>query len=213
MWDQRYDTAEYVYGTNPNAFLQSVATHIPRGRILSLAEGEGRNAVFLAELGCDVVAVDASGVGLEKAERLATSRGVSIRTVLCDLSEFELGTSVWDAIVSIFCHVPPALRQVLHRRVVQSLVPGGVLVLEAYTPDQIGRGTGGPPIPDLMMTLAGLRRELDGLRFDIGREIERNVTEGLYHTGAGSVVQVLARRPPLDTLTDAQGGPGKGSTS
>ena len=141
MWDERYNTAEYVYGTDPNAFLANVIDQIPKGRTLCVAEGEGRNAVFLAERGHDVVAVDASAVGLAKAQQLAGERGVAIETVVADLADFAIAAHSWDAIVSIFAHVPPEIRKPLHRKMVQGLRSGGMLVLEAYTPEQIKLGT------------------------------------------------------------------------
>ena len=195
MWDERYSADEYIYGTEPNEFLAGVASQIPGGKVLCLAEGEGRNAVYLAGLGYEVTAVDASGVGLKKAQRLAKERGVKIRTIVSDLGEFEIEPDSWDGIVSIFCHVPPAIREPLHRKVVAGLRSGGMLVLEAYRPKQIEYGTGGPPVPELTMTLEGLRKELEGLEFKHAEELDRDVTEGLYHTGIGAVVQVVAVKP------------------
>lgn len=195
MWDQRYDTSEYVYGTAPNDFLASVVGKIPRGRTLCIAEGEGRNAVFLAEHGHDVVAIDASAVGLDKAVRLARERGVVIETQVADLAEFDIEPGSWDAIVSIFAHVPPAIRKPLHRKIVKGLRPGGMLVLEAYTPEQIRLGTGGPPVAEMTMSLQDLRVELEGLGFRHAAELQRDVVEGKYHTGEGAVVQVIAVKP------------------
>ncbi len=195
MWDERYRAEGYVYGTEPNGFLVSVVDRIPVGRLLSLAEGEGRNAVFLAEKGYDVTAVDASGVGLAKGERLARKRGVTITTVVADLAEFDMGSGRWDGIVSIFCHLPPEVRTGLHRRVVQGLRRGGVFVLEAYTPAQLLLKTGGPPSEEMMMSLALLREELRGLSFLHAVETEREVREGTQHTGRGAVVQLVAVKP------------------
>lgn len=195
MWDERYSADEYIYGTEPNEFLAGVASQIPGNKVLCLAEGEGRNAVYLAGLGYDVTAVDASSVGLKKAQRLARERGVKISTIVSDLGEFEIEPDGWDGIVSIFCHVPPAIREPLHRKVVAGLRSGGMLVLEAYRPKQIEYGTGGPPVPELTMTLEGLRQELSGLEFKHAEELDRDVTEGLFHTGIGAVVQVVAIKP------------------
>jgi SAM-dependent methyltransferase len=192
MWDVRYNDTEYVYGTAPNEFLESVADQIPRGKVLSLAEGEGRNAVYLAELGCKVLGVDASAVGLSKAQRLADERGVTIETRVADLTDFHIEPDSWDAIVSIFCHLPSGIRSSVHHKVVAGLRPGGVVVLEAYTPTQLKLKTGGPPTADMLMTLNLLRTELAGLRFVHARELEREVIEGKFHTGRGAVVQVVA---------------------
>lgn len=194
-WDERYDTADFAYGREPNAFLAGKSGMIPPGDVLCLAEGEGRNAVFLAKQGHRVVAVDSSAVGLAKAARLAEDNGVRIETVTADLAGYAIEPGRWDAIVSIFCHVPPQVRRALHRQVAEGLRPGGLFILEAYTPAQLALRTGGPPAEELMMTLAGLREELMGLEFVEGREIERDVVEGRLHTGRGAVVQVVARKP------------------
>ena len=136
-----------------------------------------------------------SGAGVAKTLRLAASRGVTVDAVVGDLATSDLGVESWQVIVSIFAHLPPDIRRDLHARVVRALAPGGVFLLEAYTPEQIGRGTGGPQDREFTMTLDGLRSELAGLEFVIGRELERDVVEGLGHSGRGCVVQVIARRP------------------
>jgi SAM-dependent methyltransferase len=196
IWDQRYASADYVYGTDPNEFLAETIRGLDGGgRALCLAEGEGRNAVFLAGRGYEVHAVDASAVGLAKAERLARERGVHIVTEVANLDGYRIDPGAWDLIVSIFCHLPAPIRRALHREVVAGLRPGGLFVVEAYTPAQLALGTGGPPDPALMMTLAELREELNGLHFEQARELEREVHEGRLHTGRGAVVQIVARRP------------------
>lgn len=194
-WDERYGSGEYLFGTEPNAFLAEVAGRIPRGPVLCLSEGEGRNGVFLAGLGFEVTGVDISPVGLAKARALAAERGVAVTTVAADLEQFTIAPGAWSGIVSIFGHLPPAIRAPLHRRVVAGLAPGGVFVLEAYTPAQIGRGTGGPSDPAMTPTLAILKAELAGLDVEIGVERQREVVEGSGHTGLAEVVQVLARKP------------------
>lgn len=195
MWDERYNMPEYAYGKEPNEFLTSQVEIIPRGRTLCLAEGEGRNAVFLAEHGHEVTAVDASAIGLTKAERLAQEHGVTITTLVKDLADFDIEVDSWDAIISIFAHVPPDIRKALHRKIVTGLKSGGMLVLEAYTPDQIGRGTGGPPVSEMTMSLDALEVEFEGLNFSHAVECERDVVEGRFHTGRGAVVQLVAVKP------------------
>ncbi len=195
MWEERYGASEYVYGTEPNDFLRTQAGVLPEGPVLCLAEGEGRNAVFLASGGREVHSVDLTEAGVAKTLQLAATRGVSVNAVVGDLAEHDLGVERWAAVVSIFAHMPPPLRRDLHARVVSALRPGGVLLLEAYTPDQLGRGTGGPAVAEMMMTLAALREELAGLEIFHGEELVRDVVEGVGHTGAGAVVQVLARKP------------------
>jgi len=194
FWNNRYAVTGHVFGEAPNAFVAEVASKIPAGPVLCLAEGEGRNAVHLATHGHRVTAVDQSEVGLAKARRLAAARGVEIETAVADLANYSITAGAWVGIVSIFAHLPPALRRQLHRDVVSGLQPGGVFILEAYTPAQLAFGTGGPKDPERLMTLAVLREELAGLAFLIARELEREVIEGAGHTGRAAVVQILARR-------------------
>lgn len=200
FWDARYANEQgYVFGTAPNDFLRAVAgTLRPGGRILCLAEGEGRNAVFLAERGHAVTAVDQSAVGLTKARRLASERGVLPRVtlVVADLLRHDLGMEAWDAVVWIFLHLPPPDRLSLLQRAAVALAPGGLLVLECYTPRQVHWKTGGPiQAPELLMELADLQRGSSGLETLLGRECERDVLEGSGHTGRADVVQWLARKP------------------
>lgn len=194
MWNQRYNEEGFAYGTEPNDFLKSEYCRIAKGgRVLCLAEGEGRNAVFLAKQGYSVTAIDQSSVGLQKAERLATERGVKISTTVTDLADYDLGSEVWDGIVSIAAHVPGLLRKELHTQVVNALKNNGVFILEAYTQRQLEMaGVGGPPHKELFMSLDALKVELEGLEFIIGREVERTISEGKYHQGESAVVQVVA---------------------
>jgi SAM-dependent methyltransferase len=194
LWDERYAKPGFVYGTKPNDFLASVAEQIPTGPVLSLGEGEGRNAIFLASLGYDVTAIDQSEVGLEKLQQRADELGYRIQTQQADLDNYQIDEGVWAGIVSIFCHLPPLIRVPLYDAVKRGLRPGGVFILEAYTPGQCGRGTGGPPSPEMMTSLDNLTSELAGLEFLYARELEREVLEGSYHTGLAEVVQLLARR-------------------
>ena len=192
MWDRRFSEPGYAYGTEPNSFLASVADRIPKGKVLCLAEGEGRNAVYLAGLGYDVTAVDTSSVGLAKAEALARVRGVSIEAVNADLEEYTIEPNAWQGIVSIYCHLPPLIRAALHERCLRGLAASGVFVLEGFTTRQLELGTGGPKNLELLMDLKIIRQELPGLRLEIAREIEREVLEGKYHGGTASVLQILA---------------------
>lgn len=204
MWDERYSTDAYVYGTEPNGFLVSQRARLPAGRALCLAEGEGRNAVYLAEQGWAVTAVDLSGVGLAKAERLARERGVTVETVRADLAVYDLGEAAWDLIVAIWCHVPSSVRHLLHQRVTAALKPGGCYLLEAYSPRQLQYRTGGPSDPDLLVEPAALRAELPGLKVEKLEEIERTVHEGKGHTGLSAVTQALFCRSANDFACGAR---------
>ncbi|MEM9073028.1 MAG: class I SAM-dependent methyltransferase [Myxococcota bacterium] len=195
FWDERYAAQQHVYGTEPNDFLRTSHSAIPAGPVLSLGEGEGRNAVFLATKGHEVTAVDSSSVGLRKAAALAAQRGVSLTTVHADLQHYHLGEARWSGIVSVFVPLPSDLRRSVYRRAVRALAPGGAFVLESYTPAQIGNGTGGGKDPDTMVTANVLRLELDGLTFEYLEELERDVFEGVFHIGRSAVVQLIARKP------------------
>ena len=194
FWDERYATEEFMYGKEPNDFLRENIDELPQGSVLCLADGEGRNSVFVASTGRSVWSVDLSSQGPIKTLRLAAERGVEVHAESADLANYDLGENRWDAIVSIFAHMPKDIRANLHQRVARALKPGGVFLLEAYTPSQIGRGTGGPQDPSLTMNLGDLRKELSPLIFTTAHEIERNVAEGFGHTGMASVVQIIARK-------------------
>jgi cyclopropane fatty-acyl-phospholipid synthase-like methyltransferase len=193
MWNQRYAKETYVYGTEPNAFLAQNAERLS-GPVLCLAEGEGRNAVFLASLGLEVVGVDGSSVGLAKAQKLAAERGVVIQTQVADLESYELPENFYGAVVSIFAHVPSATRKRLHRLVERALKPGGIVLLEAYTKAQAARQTGGPRDPDLLMAQEDIENEFPNCERLLSQEIERPIHEGEAHAGMGAVLQFLAKK-------------------
>ena len=195
QWNSRFSAAGYAYGTQPNDYLAQRAPQLaPASRVLSLGEGEGRNAVFLAALGHRVTAVDASEVGRDKALRLAAERGVALDYVVSDLADYALAPDAWDAVVAIFCHLPPPLRARVHRAAAAGLRKGGLLVLEAYRPAQLAFKTGGPPVAELLYTPELLREDFAGLELERLEEVERDVVEGRLHTGRAAVVQLLARR-------------------
>ncbi len=196
MWDERYDTDDYVYGTEPNDFLREQANRIGEApkRVLCLADGEGRNGVYLATLGHAVTSVDTSAVGLRKAARLAEQKGVALETLVADLTRHAFPAEAFDAVVSIFCHLPQAGRPHLHRQVAHTLKPSGLLLLEAYTPAQAARDTGGPSTPDHTLTAAELEAAFADFEILSSREFDRQVIEGRGHSGLGAVVQFIARK-------------------
>lgn len=194
-WTERYAAAEYVYGETANDFLRDSAHLLPPGPVLCVADGEGRNGVWLAERGHPVTSVDFAPTATEKARRLAARRGVKIDAVTADMAEYPVAPGAWAGVAWIFAHMAPPVRDRALSACVAGLQPGGVLILEAYTPDQIGRGTGGPPTPDLMLSEAILRPFLAGLEVLHLAEVEREVVEGRLHSGRAAVVQAVARRP------------------
>lgn len=194
MWDERFSAEEYAYGTKPNDFLKDNFNTIPKGKVLSLAEGEGRNAIFLANKGYSVTAVDASLAGIDKGKKLAKNSGVEVEFIHADLVDYDVGKNRWDGIISIFFPLPSLLRKALYKKVAHGLKKNGVFLLEAYTPEQLRFGTGGGNSIDSMQSKKSLVHELKSLNFDHLVELERNVIEGKYHTGMGSVVQAIATK-------------------
>lgn len=193
FWDERYARDEYLYGTEPNSFLVEHSALLT-GPVLSLSEGEGRNAVFLAALGLDVHGVDSSEVGLNKAKALARSKGVDIQTEVADLANFEPKQTFYGSVISISAHLPSAIRNKLYPLVEQCLKPDGIILLEAYSESQLAKNTGGPKDADMLMTIAKLEQEFPNCEPLLMRELEREVIEGQRHTGLASVVQFIARR-------------------
>ncbi|MFQ6371679.1 class I SAM-dependent methyltransferase [Shewanella sp. YIC-542] len=195
MWDKLYSAEDYVYGSTPNEFLQAYAPQLPKGRVLCLGDGEGRNSVYLAQQEYQVTAVDLSSVGIAKAKRLAARHGVMVEYIQADLADFSLGDNRWDAIVSIFCHLPAGLRQQVHQQVCQALTPGGMFLLEGYTPEQLQLATGGPKAIAMLLDKDEVAAELSPLRFLHLKALQRPVIEGIKHTGMGAVLQLLAQKP------------------
>ncbi|MGP4733997.1 MULTISPECIES: SAM-dependent methyltransferase [unclassified Psychrobacter] len=198
MWDERYSGTEFAFGTEPNDFLRETFEQIPvGGHVLCLAEGEGRNAVFLAEQGFKVTAMDMSEVGLNKANKLAKDRGVAITTQVADLEHYNFGQDKWDAIVSIWAHVPETVRQYVHAQVGTALKPEGVFIVEAYTERQLEtEAVGGPPASqsERFGALENFQNELVGLNEVIGVEKLRMVSEGKRHQGLSAVVQFVGKK-------------------
>ena len=195
FWNARYATEEFVYGTAPNEFLIQVTPRLaPNSRVLCIADGEGRNSVWLAQQGHCVTALDVAAEGMAKAAQLARAAAVELQTVVADVTKYDFGRSCWDAVVSIFLHLPATARRAVHGRCVEALVPGGLFVYEAYGPEQLGRGTGGPPEPHLLHPLEEVLADFAGCGIEHRFSGVRHVSEGRLHRGDGAVVQVLARK-------------------
>lgn len=196
FWNERYAASELAYGDSPNEFLAACAGRLPRaGRAIDIGAGQGRNALFLASLGLDVLAVDQSEVGMQRARALALERGLKLETIAADLRDFDAAAGAFAVVTSIFVHLPSELRARVHTGVTRWLAPGGVFVLEAYAPAQLERATGGPKDPGMIASLAQIVSELNGLTIEHQAEVVRTVREGSYHSGEACVVQVVGRKP------------------
>lgn len=195
-WNIRYDRPDYLFGTEPSQFLREQADRIPAGaRVLCVADGEGRNSVYLAGLGHEVTAFDPSSVALDKARALAAERGVSVEFHRAGVEDWDWSRQ-FDAVVAIFVQfAPPQMRDRMFADMVRALAPGGVILLHGYTPRQVAYGTGGPSDPTHLYTremLRGASANLDILRLEA---YERDVDEGRGHSGRSALIDLVARRP------------------
>ncbi len=194
-WDERFAGEGYLYGTAPNVWLEAQAGRLqPGSRVLSIGEGEGRNGVWLATRGHRVEAVDGSSVGLEKAQRLAAARGVTILTTVTDLSTYLPAPRSYDAVVMIFVHLAPPLRQLVLTRAQDALVAGGLFITEVFTPRQLAFTSGGTRQVEALYEPEALRRELPELDWEVLREEEIELDEGPLHRGRAAVLRGLGRR-------------------
>lgn len=197
MWDARYAEVEYAYGETPNRFFAAQLGAPPKpghSRILLPADGEGRNGVHAARLGWRVDAFDISESGRTKALALAARHGVEIDYAVAGFEDASWEPGSYDALALIFAHMHERTRQATHRRLVEALAPGGRLILEAYSQQQLGRGTGGPPKLEMLYSLEDARADFGALEILLLEQVEVEVIEGKYHTGVASVVRLVARR-------------------
>jgi len=195
-WNQRFSAPEYVFGTAPNAFLAANAARLKRGqRALCVADGEGRNSVWLAEQGLDVTAFDFSPIGLDKARRLAATRGVSVQYELASVYDWSWPVAVFDVVAAIFVQfADPPMRTFMFERMARALKPGGLLLVEGYTPKQLQYGTGGPKQVDQLYTERLLRESFRGFDVLELREYEAELDEGSRHRGMSAVIDLVARK-------------------
>ena len=193
FWDQRYQDSVYVYGESANWFLKSIQSRLKPGMsALSVADGEGRNGVWLAEQGLLVTTVDFSARGLEKTRALAARRNVHVTTLQRNVLTWDWPVATFDLVVAIFIHFKPTERQTMHLRFQQALRPGGLLVIVAFSPQQLDFGTGGPPQLELLYTREMLAEDLKGMHIVHLGESTEMLDEGLMHQGLGATVHALA---------------------
>ncbi|MDD5242193.1 MAG: class I SAM-dependent methyltransferase [Sulfuricella sp.] len=196
FWNQRYRGDEFFYGTAPNAFLAAQAHLLRPGQsVLAVADGEGRNGVWLARQGLDVTAIDFSPVAVEKARKLADQNGVTVRHETGDLFAWNWPEDCFDIVVAIFIQfVGPEQRRVLHGYMKKALRPGGLLILQGYRPKQLEYKTGGPSSAENLYTAEVLREEFSGMEILHLAEHDDEVCEGEGHRGRSALVDLVARK-------------------
>ena len=197
MWDQRYASADYIFGTEPSIFLvQNSALLEPGCKALAIADGEGRNSVFMAERGLQVTAMDSSAVGLEKARRLAKARNALVDFRLADLQSWEWEPDKFDLVAAIFIQfADPEFRSEIFDGIEQTLKPGGLMMLHGYTTRQIEFGTGGPPVIEQLYTRTMLADRFSDWKILRFAEYDAELQEGVGHAGHSALVDLIARRP------------------
>ena len=217
IWDERYSGEEYHFGTEPNAFLVSQQSLLKPGMsCLAVADGEGRNGVWLAEQGLDVLSVDSSSVALEKARQLAQKRGVTDGTTShltrlsnyasqvigyakceqVDLMQWSWGENRFDVVAAIFIQfAPPGMREQMFAHIKCCLKPGGLLLLQGYTPRQLHYGTGGPSQAENLYTETLLREAFADMEIIELREHDDIISEGAGHSGMSALIDLVARKP------------------
>jgi len=201
MWEERFNTPDYVFGTEPAQFLRDHRALLTPGRtVLAVADGEGRNSVFMAECGLDVTAVEYAPSAIAKARRLAEQRGVTVDFRQADLLTDDwpdaFATTPFDMVAGIFIQFTgPEDRAAMFEGMARCLRPGGLMLLHGYTPKQLDHGTGGPPFVENLYTTALLRDHFPDWKVIEAREYERDVQEGRGHSGLSALIDFIARKP------------------
>ena len=196
FWNERYAADEYLFGTSPNAFLaREVHRLTPGSKVLAIADGEGRNSVFLAQHGHRVVATDVSERALDKARALAERRGVEVEYRQANLAEWEWPVEAYDAVVGIFIQFAgPGLRDDIFDGIHRSLKRGGLLLLEGYREEQLAYRTGGPPNIENLCTEDGLRRAFSKWEIELLDAYDAVIEEGTGHSGRSALIDLVARK-------------------
>jgi SAM-dependent methyltransferase len=194
FWDVRYDTDQFVYGRDPNHFFAGTLKKLAPGRLLLPGEGEGRNAVFAAKLGWEVDAFDQSNTGAQKARVLMKAEGVQVNYQVHDLFDFGFIPDHYDAIGLVFFHAIPSIRKFLHDRVVESLSPGGSLILEAFHTSQLGNTSGGPPDLSMLFDRNILLEDFTALEPLLLEESAITLDEGSLHRGPANVIRYIGMK-------------------
>ncbi len=195
-WDSRYSADEYIFGKEPNRWLHQHSAVLPdSGRVLCVADGEGRNSVWLASRGLEVDAFDVSETGVAKARRLAAEKNTTVHFTIADCDGFVWQECAYDVVVAIFVQfADPAMRARMFQNMIRSLKPGGIVLLQGYTPKQLDYRTGGPPEVSHLYTPEMLRDAFAYLRISELTEYEEVMQEGSRHHGMSALIGMVAHR-------------------
>lgn len=199
FWNERYSNPEYAYGKEPNAYFKAKIATLKPGRILLPCEGEGRNAVYAAQLGWDVYAYDMSDSGFEKAMKLAAEKKVKINYYVGTLSDMQFEDNYFDVIALFFAHFPDEVRRENHKILTQMLSPKGHVIMEAFSINHVkyqktNPTAGGPQSISLLYDVSELEKDFDHLKFKEIKEVETSLSEGKYHQGKASVVRLFGQK-------------------
>jgi SAM-dependent methyltransferase len=197
MWEERYATPDYIFGTEPAAFMVTHQDYLVAGQTaLAVADGEGRNSVYMAEKGLTVTALDFAPSAVEKARRLAAARGVTVDVRQADVMTRDWEDAAFDLVAGIFIQfAPPGERGRLFAGMARAVRPGGLLMLHGYRPEQVAYGTGGPPDPANMYTEDLLRGAFPGWEILVLKSYDRDIAEGSAHVGRSALIDFIARKP------------------
>lgn len=200
FWDARYRGKDFLFGTQPNAFLASQAHYLKPGmRVLVPGDGEGRNGVWLAQQGLATDTVDVSPIGAAKAQALAKARGVQIGAQIADLLDWDWPAGRYDVVAALYIHFFDPDRPRMHRAMLDALKPGGIVIYEAFRPEQLEyqktHGSGGPRTADMLCSRAKLQSDFAAAKFLLLEEAEVELNEGPRHKGAAAVIRAVVRKP------------------
>ena len=195
-WEARYSVPDYIFDKAPNYFLAACKPLLPKsGKVLCVADGEGRNGVWLAEQGLDVTSIDFSPAAQAKAAKLAQERGVNIKLIRADVHQWDYPAAAFDVVAEIFTQFStPAERSAKWAGMRKALKPGGLLIVQGYTPKQLDYGTGGPKEVANLYTRAMLEEAFGDFHDVTIVEEEREMREGPAHSGMSAVIGLTARK-------------------
>lgn len=193
-WDKRYSVDEYIYGREPNLFLKQNVNSIPKGNVICIADGEGRNGVWLARQGYNVTSIDFSPKAIEKINRLAQENNVSIKTICADLLNYDFGENRYDGVISIFAHFKIGEINKLHYKYFTVLKPNGVFIMEVFAKEQLPLKTGGPKDISLLFDTQDIKKSFPSGKIELLKKDVVYLHEGNIHDGKAVVVRAIVRK-------------------